>query len=260
MRGSPAVRITLHIAANLLNQSEGFLVNNRLLRTGEHRPLIHRNIVTLLVLEVLPGLEIHGFAQVLTLLQDTYHGGRSPIIGIRNLINPALPQTVAQTRHMDSGNLNLVLSKKLTDLIGAVPVNGHLKDPAHNISGFFVNDPMVMIQRVFQVAVGRSAGNMLTSLALGCEGGANLFARILRVPLVHNVTERDEVIITILTIHIVIDGDQAYTFLTKHLHDFANLEVVTTDSAHILDADRVDVTGIDLAHHGHEARTIKAGT
>lgn len=76
----------------------------------------------------------------------------------------------------------------------------------------------------------------------------------------HNVTERDEVIITILTIHIVIDGDQAYTFLTKHLHDFANLEVVTTDSAHILDADRVDVTGIDLAHHGHEARTIKAGT
>lgn len=119
MRGSPAVRITLHIAANLLTKAK---VSSSIIgswRTGEHRPLIHRNIVTLLVLEVLPGLEIHGFAQVLTLLQDTYHGGRSPIIGIRNLINPALPQTVAQTRHMDSGNLNLVLSKKLTDLIGA---------------------------------------------------------------------------------------------------------------------------------------------
>ena len=101
---------------------------------------------------------------------------------------------------------------------------------------------------------------MLTSFALGCKGGANLLARILGIPLVHDVAERDEVIIAILTIHIIIDGDQAYTFLTEHLHDFANLEVVTTDSAHILDADRVDVTGVDFAHHGHEARTIKACT
>ena len=87
----------------------------------------------------------------------------------------------------------------------------------------------------------------------------DLLGRVPRIPFVHDVAEGSEVIISIESIHAVIDGNQADPFLSEHLHDLADFQVVTAHSAHILDANCSDVSFVDLIHHGHKARTVEAG-
>ena len=79
---TPAVWISPDITSNFLHKFEGLLVNNGFMGILENRPFILRNIVALLVLEVLAGLEIAGVSQVFTLLQNIDDSGRTPTVNI----------------------------------------------------------------------------------------------------------------------------------------------------------------------------------
>ena len=72
---APAVRVTPDICPDTLHIVKGFLVNDGLMGILENRPFAFVNIVALLVLEVLAGLEIDGVAQVFPLFQDVHNGG-----------------------------------------------------------------------------------------------------------------------------------------------------------------------------------------
>ena len=59
-RFAPAVWITPYIAADVLHQIKGLLVDNGFMGILKDRPFVLRNIVAFLVLKVLAGLEIDG--------------------------------------------------------------------------------------------------------------------------------------------------------------------------------------------------------
>lgn len=65
--------------------------------------------MALLILEMLAGLEVYGFTEILTLLENTGDGGRAPVIRVLDLIYTSLSQAIAETCHMDSGDLHLVM-------------------------------------------------------------------------------------------------------------------------------------------------------
>ena len=54
---------------------------------------------------------------------------------------------------------------------------------------------------------------MLSGTAFCLEHGLYLLAGILRIPFIHDVPEGKEVIVTLQTVMIVIDGDQADALL-----------------------------------------------
>lgn len=74
MRRSPSVGPSGHIASDLLDQSERFLIDDGVLCVLKDHPEIIVHIVAVRVLEVLSGLEVHGMAEILTAFQNAYHG------------------------------------------------------------------------------------------------------------------------------------------------------------------------------------------
>lgn len=112
---------------------------------------------------------------------------------------------------------------------------------------------------ILEISIGAGTGNVFAGVALGLEYGLDLLGRVPRVPLVHDIAERSEIIVAHEGVHTVIDGDQTDPFLPEHFHDLTDLQVVTAHTAHILDANCSDVSFVDLIHHGHEARTVEAG-
>ena len=76
---------------------------------------------------------------------------------------------------------------------------------------------------------------------------------------VHDVTERGEIIVSVEAVHAIIYSNQAHTLLSENLHDLTNLEIVTSHTAHVLHTDRVNLPGLHVSHHRHEARTVEAG-
>lgn len=254
---TPSVRISPDITADLLDQIEGELVDDRLLRVLEDHPVILRNIMALLILEVLRGLEVDRMAQIFRFPENAYNGRRGPVIRIFEGL--ALVQALPEPRHMNGGNLDLIILQDLGDLVWAVSFDSQSKYPANHFGSFLVHNPVIAVLFIFEIAIGTSACDVFAGVALGPEYGLDLLGRIPCVPLIHDVAERSEIIVTLDGIYTVIDGDQTDTFLPEHLHDLTDLQIVAAHSAHVLNANYADVSFIDLIHHFHEARTVKAG-
>ena len=62
---APSIRISPDIASDLLNQIKSFLIDDRFLSIFKNHPAILRNIVALLVLEMLNCFEVYGVTEVL---------------------------------------------------------------------------------------------------------------------------------------------------------------------------------------------------
>lgn len=74
--------------------NEEIKIGYRLLGVFDNRPLVLVNIMTFLVLKMLPGLEITGVSQVAGIGQDVDDCGAAPFVGVSDF--PCLPQTDAQ--------------------------------------------------------------------------------------------------------------------------------------------------------------------
>ena len=73
---TPSVRVSADSTADLLDQIECFLIDDRLLRVLEDHPVVLRNIMALFILEMFRGLEIDRMAQVFWFPENGYDGGR----------------------------------------------------------------------------------------------------------------------------------------------------------------------------------------
>ena len=84
-------------------------------------------------------------------------------------------------------------------------------------------------------------------------------AQITKIPFVHDIQEGSEVILhRIGAVHIVVDCNEAHTFVGEHdLSVETNLKVVSSKAAHVLHDDGRDVTGLDFLQHFVECRTIE---
>ena len=76
-------------SANPLHVVVSLLIDNRLLGVFDNRPLVLVNIMTFLVLKMLPCLEIAGVPQVAGIGQDVDDCGTTPFVGVSDF--PRLP-------------------------------------------------------------------------------------------------------------------------------------------------------------------------
>ena len=155
--------------------------------------------------------------------------------------------------------LHLVRFQYFTNLERAFPFKGELKYTLYNLCRLLVLDPLRLIFGILHISVGRRACNVLSSFALCLKGGADFFARILGIPFVHDITKRQEIIIALQSIGSVINRDQTHIFLSEHLHDLPDLQIVPAQARHVFYKDCSNISVFDLSHHFKECGTIKAG-
>ena len=99
---------------------------------------------------------------------------------------------------------------------------------------------------------------MLAGKVLCLKSGANFFTGVARIPLVHDVPEGCEFIIPLQCVHIIVQSDQTGVVLAEDFHIRADLQVIPSESGHVLDDASLDVPCLHLVNHRLKARTVKA--
>lgn len=99
---------------------------------------------------------------------------------------------------------------------------------------------------------------MLTGEIPGLETGADLLAGIPGIPFVHDVPEGSELIIPFVGINVVIERNQPDTVLTEQFHIDADLKIVSSEAAHILNAYNGNLAFLDRRDHSLKTGTIEA--
>ena len=101
---------------------------------------------------------------------------------------------------------------------------------------------MVLIRRVFYVAIGRICTERLTVLTFGLKHSAYFLAGILGVPFVNDVEEwRKIAVLLIGTVDTVVNCNETDVGAGKeNFRVVANLEVISSKAAHVLHNDGAD--------------------
>lgn len=101
----------------------------------------------------------------------------------------------------------MLVGQHLAYLVRAFAVHGHGKDAIYNCRGFRVNDPLVLVVRRFDIAVGRAAGGMFSGKVLCLICRSDLLRGVAGVPLVEQIPERHNVVVTVDGVHAVIQSN-----------------------------------------------------
>ena len=105
-------------------------------------------------------------------------------------------------------------------------VDTQIKNPLHHSGGFFVHNPLFLVSRAYDIAVGRLC-QVFPCHALRPFDCPYLFACVLCVKIVKQITERGKIVIPLCAVHTVIDCDIAH--VTLHEKDFrivANFQII----------------------------------
>lgn len=213
----------------------------------ENCPFVLRDIMAFLVFEVLAGLEVDGVSQILPLFQNIYDGGGTPAVHIFESL--VLVHALAMLCKVSGRNEDFIFFQPVCDLIRTVALNRHGKNTLHNLGGFGVNQPLVS-GFVPEVAVNDRPREVLACLAFGLKSGTDFTAGVSGVILIHDVAERGEIIVPSGAVHAVIDGDKAHTTLSQDFHNLTDFQIVTPQTAHVLDTEVFHIPGFNLFHHG----------
>ena len=101
---------------------------------------------------------------------------------------------------------------------------------------------------------------MLPGKVLCLKRRADFLAGVTGVPLVHDISERSKLIVPFESVHAVVQGNQPGIVLPQHFHIGADLQIITTEAAHVLyDNDRYSVS-FDFSNHLLKARSVELRT
>ena len=138
----------------------------------------------------------------------------------------------------------------------SIPLQGHIIDTAHYISGFRVNHPKLGIVRVFDIPVGR-LGQRDARGSFHLIDDFPLFRDVFRIPLVHDIAEWGKFVVPLVTVHTVRNSNQAHIVLReKFLRQPTDLYVVTAQPGQVFDKNRGDIPGFDGGYHFLKARAL----
>jgi len=192
--------------------------------------------------------------------ENVTHRCTPPAVGIFKL-------AVSAVSHALCGKIgrrakHLFLGQNIRDLIHALTVNDHTKDAAHNSSSFLVNDPALLVLRVFQIPVDRMIAGVFALVALRPIDGADLLACITSVKIVHDIEKRREIILGLIgAVHAIVDGNEANTVLREgDLRIEAHTEVITTHATEVFYKDNAHLTGFNVGNQAFPVWTIKIRT
>ena len=261
----PGQRIRFSIAvaapdrpAELLRGFPCSLVNDGFVGILKDFPVLFGSLLAVFVpVAGLEGLEIDGMPHVLHAGENVAHRRTPPAVGIFKLVVPAVANTLCGK--VGRRAKYLFLGQNIRDLIHALAVNDHAEDAAHNRGGFLVDDPALLVLRVFQIPVNRVVAGVFAFVALRPIDGADLLGGITSVKIVHDIEERREIILGLIgAVHAVVDGNKANAVLWEgDLRIEAHTEVITTHSAEIFYKDNANLTGFNVGNQAFPVRTLK---
>ena len=206
----------------------GVLEDQPFLRRIHHRILI---LIGLLV-----GTEVHRMSHILRLGQNLPDDVAAPVIGIGELLL-AFPDALVLLAEVDRRRVNLVIEQDAGDVVRTFALNGQLEDTPHHGSRFLVDQPVILVLRVFLIAIDGAVGGGLAGLALDADGGFLLAAQVAQIPFVHDVEEGGKLIaVLVIAVHAVGNRNKVDAVLPEeYLRVKACLQIVTPCPAHILD-------------------------
>ena len=117
-----------------------------------------------------------GYTNIVHYTDDGWSGG--------NFDRPAWKRLVAD---IEAGKVVHLLCEYLGNLMGAVPLHRKPEYSPHHGSGFLVHQPVVLVLRVFFVAIDGVVGGGLARLALDTVCCRNLFGLVTQIPFVHDI-------------------------------------------------------------------------
>ena len=82
---------------------------------------------------------------------------------------------------------------------------------------------------------------MFSGKVLCLKSGADLLGSIPRVLFIHDIAEGRKLIVTLQSIHVIIQRNQAGIVLSKHFYIGADLKIIPSEAGHIFDDFRVDL-------------------
>lgn len=250
--GRPAPLLAEH-----LHPVKGVLVDNGLVGVLNHHLLVLWNFDALLALVGLGGtLEVDRMAQVLLAFQNFCHRFLRPCI-----------QRVRVVVLLALGSLGLngarrgevaLLGQEAGDLRGAVTLQAKLENQLDRGGRLRVQHQLAVL--AFQIAVGDLGRHPLPGHSLQPLDRPLLFGAIAGVPLVEQVAEGGELVVALLAVHPVADGDKVnVVLLEEHLGVHPHLEVVAAQAGHILDDDPPHLPGLDVGNHALKIGPVEVG-
>ena len=122
----------------------------------------------------------------------------------------------------------------------------------------FIRNQMMPVQRISGIAVSRERTGIFSLQSLYPECGPYLPAAVLCVPLVDNVLERCELIVTLIRIHAVIDRDEPdLVFRKDDLCVIACLQVISAQTGKVFDNHSANLALLDKSNHSLEIRAVE---
>jgi hypothetical protein len=143
------------------------------------------------------------------------------------------------------------------NLVRTFTVNGHLEDAPYNLRGGFVDEPVVMIIRIFAISVNSLIRKRLAAVTLGVQDGFDFLGCVPCVKFRYNVPKRREVVIVADIVHAVADSDKPNPALAEHLHVQPDTEIITLESVFVLADYGADVTRLNLGKHSLPSWSLK---
>ena len=264
----PSQRVRLFIAvtapdrpAELLRGFPCGLVNDCFMGILKDFPVLFGSLLAVLVpVAGLEGLEIDGMPHVLHAGENVAHRCTPPAIGIFKL-------AVSAVAHALCGKVGrrakyLFLGQNIRDLVHTLAVNDHTEDTAYNSGCFLVDDPALLVLRIFQIPVDGMIAGVFALVALCPVDGADLLACITSVKIVHDIEKRREIILGLIgTVHAIVDGDETNAVLREgDLRIEAHTEIVTTHATEVFYKDNAHLTGFNVGNQAFPVWTLKIRT
>ena len=219
-----------HRPFHLLGELPGFRVNNGLVGVLKNQPVGRVIFYPLIPVGLLGRTEIDGMPHILRFLQHGADRKAVPVIGAAG-VHGVLPAASAVAGQIIGGALHLFLCEYLGNLIGAMPLHRKQEDSPHHSGGFLVHQPVVLVLRVFFVAIDGIVGGGLACLAFDTVCCRNLFGLVTQIPFVHNIEKgRKLTAVLFLAVDVIGDSYKMNPILPEHyLGVKAGLQVVSAD-------------------------------
>ena len=145
----------------------------------------------------------------------------------------------------------------------AVALHFQLKDGSDYHSGILVNDELVLVGRVFQIAITGKGTEKFSRLALDTELRPQLLGKTAAVRLVHDVLDRDGNIIAqrrVFTVQIIIDGDKPDAHIRENgFQILAGFDIFTAKAGQVFYNDAVRLLFTDGIHNALKAGAVIVG-
>src|SRR5699024_11211992 len=217
-----------HRPLHLLGELPGFRVNNGLVGVLKNQPVGRIIFYPLISVGLFRGTEIDGVPHILRLGQHGADRKAVPVIGAAG-VHGVFPAASAVASQIIGGALHLFLCEYLGNLIGAMPLHRKQEDSPHHSGGFLVHQPVVLVLRVFFVAIDGIVGGGLACLAFDTVCCRNLFGLVTQIPFVHDIEKGGKLAaVLFLAVNVIGNSDKMNPILPEHyLGVKAGLQIVS---------------------------------